>query len=267
MRNQPHLANNIDLDNLAADKPLEAATRAALTAREVLAGATPKPQPPDISGLPELFNRAVETVTAAEAALAGRDRAQLAADAARLQLEEALADHYPGKTESEALDAIRAARDAADLCDLGLRRAEGNVGAAEADRRTALEDLAQAANDAANTQTVLEALAVIERLESEIGPELRARRALEAESAIDYLARAGRRTAEIGGVAQTLHARARDVASTPNPSAIRYFLRDCRRVIEFFQSAKPPAEMPIDPILEPIHGDKPRRGFPKRRLA
>jgi hypothetical protein len=263
MTNQPYLATNIDLDNLAADKPLEAASRAAVAAREILAGAKPKPQAPDVSGLPELFNRAVETVTAAEAALAGRDGAQLAADAARLQLEEALADHYPGKTESEALDAIRAARDAADLCDLGLRRAEGNVVAAEADRRTALEDLAQAAETAANTQTILEALAVIERLESEIGPELRARRGLEVENAIDYLARAGHRAAEIGGVAQTLHSRARDVGSAPNPGAIRYFLRDCRRVIEFFQSARTPAEMPIAPSV----GDKPRRGFPKRRPA
>jgi hypothetical protein len=255
----------IDLTGLTADKPAEAANRHALSAREVLSGKRPLPPPPDPSGLPDLFNRAVEAVEVSEAANRELEAASLASDAARVQLEETLADLHAGKTEGDALDAIRAARDADDLCALCVRRSESRLIQATAARRDAFAALNAGCASAAEGATVREVVAVIERLEPEIDPGLRERRSREIEAAIDYLALSAKRPAEIGGAAQNLHERARDVqGERPTPSAIRYFLRDAERVIRFLSSPENPEPQPAP---EPEPADKPRRGFPKVRAA
>jgi hypothetical protein len=262
MTKQSNLAQ-IDFTGLVADKPNTAETFAASQARAVLEGKRPLPDKPDPAPLVELFNNAAGAIAAAEEAAAAMDRANLAADASRVQLEEALADRFVGRSESEALDCIRAARDADDLCGLGVRRAEATLAGTAADRRNAVLDLGAACRKAANAATVRVTAEVMSRVEAEIAPELRERLGSDLEDAIDTITLASKDAAIIGGAAAGLSGRLRDVTGPDaTPAATRYFLRDCRRIIEFLSAAE---EMPIDPILEPIHGDKPRRGFPKRR--
>lgn len=259
-----HLAQT-NFTGLNADKPLEAANRHALAAREILSGKRPLPPPPDASGLPALFDRAVEAVEVAEAALRELDAANLASDAARVQLEETLADLHSNKTEGEALEAIRAARDADDLCALCVRRSEARAGQAAAARRDALASLHAACATAAEAAAIREVVTVLERIEREIGPGLRERRGREIDEAIDRIAISAIRPAEIGGAAQFLHERARDIQGEQStPSAIRYFLRDAERIIRFLSSPESPEPQPAP---EPQPEEKPRRGFPKVRAG
>lgn len=256
----PHILEPFDFSNLTADKPAVAANQHATTARKILEGKADAPAAPDISPLPNLYNTAIMAVRGAAAAQSDLEAAVAESNAAAVHLETVLGDRHEGLSDADASAAMRAARDREDLAGLHVRRARSVLDQVKGHRRKALAELGAAVEEAALTTATLAAVRTIADLEAGIDAALRERFHAEVERSIDALALMSGATATIGGRAELLHGRIRDLRQDdPSAAAIAYFLKTCFELIQLMTPPAPAAELPIDPILEGIVEAKPRR--------
>jgi hypothetical protein len=260
MTNTDHL-EPFDFSNLIADKAAMPATRHAVTARDILEGKAPTPPAPDLSPLPNLYNAAVMAVRGAQGAEADLDAAVAESKAAGANLEAVLASTHEGLSEKDAVASMRRARDRADLAGLQGRRARSVLDQVRGHRRKALAELGAAVEAAAMTTTTLCTLRAIADLEAGIDAGCRQRFQVEIERAVNTLALTSGDAAAIGGRAELLHGRLRDLrVDDPSEAAIAHFLRTCRELIDLMTPPAPSADMPVDPILRGIvDASKPRR--------
>jgi alkylhydroperoxidase/carboxymuconolactone decarboxylase family protein YurZ len=155
---------------------------------------------------------------------------------------------------------MRAGRDREDLAGMHVRRARSVLDQVKGHRRKALAELGAAVEQAALTTATLAAVRTIADLEAGIDASCRDRFHSEIKHAIDALALMSGATATVGGRAELLHGRIRDLRQDdPSAAAIAYFLRTCRELIELMTPPAPAAELPVDPILIGIVEAKPRR--------
>jgi hypothetical protein len=259
MTNTDHLAP-FDFSNLTADKSAMPATRHAVTARAILEGKAPAPPAPDLAPLPNLYNAAVLSVRGAQGAHADLDAAVAESKAAGANLEAVLDSTHEGLSEKDAVTAMRNARDRADLAGLQGRRARSVLDQVRGHRRKALAELGAAVEAAAMTATTLSCLRSIADLEAGIDAGCRHRFQVEIERAVNTLALTSGDAAAIGGRAELLHGRLRDLrVEDPSEAAIAYVLRTCRELIELMTPPAPAKTMPVDPILKNIVDSRPRR--------
>jgi hypothetical protein len=261
MTSTPHL-EPFDFSNLVVDKPTPAPRRHAATARAIAAGTEPMPAAPDVSVLPGLWNDAVLAIRAYDAAAADLDTSRAELVRAESAMAEALASRHDGLDTKAALAVIRGARDNADMAGLAVRRAESVFDQVKGHRRNALLELASAVEAAGKVAATRAAVDLAANIEAQLDPELRARIGSELDDAVNMVLQASGKTAAIGGRTDLLHDRIRDIRVTADPtaSAIAYFMRSVRELIELVTPAEPAEQPPVDPILRGIVDEaKPRR--------
>lgn len=249
-----------DFSNLPADKPCMPANRHAVAAREIIAGRQAAPDAPDVAKLPDLYNAAVLAVRGAEGAASDLAAASAESEAAAAALEAVLGSCHEGLSDKEAVTLMRSARDRDDMAGLHVRRARSVLDQVTGHRRKALAELGAAVESAAMAAATRAAVDAVTELEARVEPGCRARFSAEVGQAVDLLALTSGKVAAIGGRAELLHGRARDLrVENPSAPAIAYFLRICRELIELLVPPAPAAELPPDPILAGIVDSKPRR--------